>query len=133
VDRIPFGRFALVEPRGASFGHVILAPEFILLQRASHSTVRDVSYLAVWSRARIRAIAEELSALAAEASHVVVVHTPEVLSILRAIAPVSTPLFVGGGECRKMLRTLTRRQLAGELRAAAAQDGAIAFPGRKVS
>ena len=56
MDRnLPFGRFALVEPRGMVFGHVIVAPEFVLIQRDAHAKIRDVSYVAVWSDARARA------------------------------------------------------------------------------
>src|SRR5207237_1004658 len=91
---IPYGRFALIEPRGAIFGHVVLAPEYVLMQRAAHTSIRDVSYLAVWSETRSRAIARELAALAADGTGVVAAAMPEVLAILRAIAPVSTPLFL---------------------------------------
>jgi hypothetical protein len=123
VERIPFGRFTLVESRGAVFGCVMLAPEYILLQRASHTSVRDVSYLVVWSEERSRAIAHELMALATD-SDGAVADSPEVLSILHAIAPASTPIFAGGGECRQTLRALTRRQLEAELRATATRTGA---------
>lgn len=130
---IPYGRFALVEPRGSLFGHVVVAPEYVLLQRAAHSSIRDVSYLAVWSTERARAIALELSALAhGSGSGAVSPGAPETLAILRAIAPVSTPLFVGGGACHKSLRALMRRQLDAELRAAAQQDAPVAA-GRKFS
>jgi hypothetical protein len=133
VDRtIPYGRFALVEPRGSIFGHVVVAPEYVLMQRAAHTSIRDVSYLAVWSEARSRAIARELTTLTNEGTGVVAASTPEVLAILRAIAPVSTPLFVGGGECHRTLRALTRRQLDAELRASAHQNAPLGA-GRKAS
>ena len=129
---IPYGRFALIEPRGAIFGHVVLAPEYVLMQRAAHTSIRDVSYLAVWSETRSRAIARELAALAADSTGVVAAAMPEVLAILRAIAPVSTPLFLGGGECHRTLRALTRRHLDAELRAAA-RPAASVGAGRKAS
>jgi hypothetical protein len=133
VERtIPYGRFALIEPRGSIFGYVVVAPEYVLMQRAAHTSIRDISYLAVWSEERSRAIARELSALAEDGTGVVAAGTPEVLTILRAIAPVSTPLFVGGGECHRTLRAFTRRQLDAELRAAARQDNAVTA-GRKAS
>ena len=129
---IPYGRFALVESRGSIFGHVVVAPEYVLLQRGAHSSIRDMSYLAVWSAERARAVARELSALAGDGTGVVTPEAPETLAILRAIAPVSTPLFVGGGECHKTLRALVRRQLDAELRAAAQQETPVAAK-RRVS
>ena len=86
---IPYGRFALIEPRGAIFGHVVVAPEYVLMQRAAHTSIRDVSYLAVWSETRSRAIASELAALAADSTGVVAAAMPEVLAILRAMAAAS--------------------------------------------
>ena len=130
--RIPYGRFALIEPRGAIFGHVVVAPEYVLMQRAAHTSIRDVSYLPVWSETRSRALARELTALAADGTGVVSADTPEVLAILRALAPVATPLFIGGGECHRTLRALTRRHLDAELRAAA-RPAASASAGRKAS
>ena len=121
---IPFGRFVLIEPRGSIFGHVVIAPEYVLLQRTSYSSIRDVSYLAIWGADRERAIARELSSLASGgvgSVKAVTAGASETLAILRAIAPLATPLFVDGGECHKTLRALMRRQLAGELRAAARQ------------
>ena len=129
---IPYGRFALIEPRGAIFGHVVVAPEYVLMQRAAHTSIRDVSYLAVWSETRSRAIASELAALAADSTGVVAAAMPEVLAILRAIAPVSTPLFLGGGECHRTLRALTRRHLDAALRAAARPTASVGA-GRKAS
>ena len=128
---IPYGRFALIEPRGAIFGHVVVAPEYVLMQRTAHTSIRDVSYLAVWSETRSCALARELTALAADGTGVVGASTPEVLAILRAIAPASTPLFVGGGDCHRTLRALTRRHLDAELRASARQASSGA--GRKAS
>jgi len=128
---IPYGRFALIEPRGAIFGHVVVAPEYVLMQRAAHTSIRDVSYLAVWSETRSRALARELTALAADGTGVVSADMPEVLAILRALAPVATPLFIGGGECHRTLRALTRRHLDAELRAAARPASVSA--GRKAS
>ena len=133
MDRtIPYGRFTLIEPRGSVFGHVVVAPEYVLMQRGAQSSIRDVSYLAVWSEERSRAIARELSALANDGAGVVAASAPEVLTILRAIAPVSTPLFVGGGECHRTLRAFTRRQLDAELRASARQE-AHGTAGRQAS
>jgi hypothetical protein len=128
---IPYGRFALVEPRGSIFGHVVVAPEYVLMQRAAHTSIRDVSYLAVWSEARSHAIARELTVLATDGTGVVAASTPEVLAILRAIAPASTPLFIGGGDCHRTLRALTRRHLDAELRRSARQASSGA--GRKAS
>ena len=128
---IPYGRFELIEPRGAIFGHVVVAPEYVLMQRAAHTSIRDVSYLAVWSETRSRALARELTALAADGTGVVSPDTPEVLAILHALAPVATPLFIGGGECHRTLRALTRRHLDAALRAAARP--ASVSSGRKAS
>jgi hypothetical protein len=133
VDRVPFGRFALVEPRGSMFGHVMLAPEFILLQRASHTSIHDVSYLVVWSEKRVNAIVSELAALAGDGAGVVSAATPEVSGILRAIAPTSTPLFLNGGDCRHTLRAFTRRALETGLRDIAMREAVTAGPIRKVS
>ena len=129
---IPYGRFALIEPRGAIFGHVVVAPEYVLMQRAAHTSIRDVSYLAVWSETRSLALARELTALTADGTGVVSAGTPEVLAILRAIAPVSTPLFIGGGACHRTLRALTRRHLDAELRASAGPAASVSA-GRKAS
>jgi len=122
VERtIPYGLFVLVEPRGAPFGNVLIAPEYVLLQRAAHSTIRDVSYLVVWSAARIASVARELVELGPQGGDPsgVVDHTSRDLrSILHAIAPVATPLFLGGGDCGRTLRALVRRHLDAKLRAA---------------
>ena len=66
------------------------------------------------------AVARELTALAGGGgTGVVTPGAPETLAILRAITPVSSPLFVGGGGCHRTLRALVRRQLDAELRATA--------------
>jgi hypothetical protein len=134
VERtIPYGRFALVEPRGATFAHVLVAPEYVLLQRSSHSSVRDVSYLVVWSAARIAAVARELAVLTGESAGVLDAQSRELHAILRAIAPAATPIHIGGGECQRTLRTLLRRRFDAQLRAAFAATVPLVPSGRKVS
>src|SRR5207248_7070127 len=61
---VAFGRFTLIDLHGESLGEVIIAPEYILLQRGAAGPARDVSYLALWSAARLQAIENELAALA---------------------------------------------------------------------
>jgi|SRR5581483_3949206 len=103
---VAFGRFTLIDLRGDRMGEVIIAPECVLLQRGPAAPVRDVSYLALWSQSRVDAIARELTTL--PPSTVVDASTPELHAILHAIAPATTPLFVGAGECRG---GFTRRRL----------------------
>lgn len=129
--KIPFGRFVLIEPRGALGGCALIAPEHVLLQRSSQTSVRDVSYLAVWSAARSSAIARELVMLSGAGTSVVGAATPEVHAILHAIAPAASLLFVGGGKCLKTVRALMRRHLDAELRATMPPAAALAA-GRKV-
>ena len=109
---VAFGRFTLIDPHGDSLGDVIIAPECILLQRMPAAAVRDVSYLALWSTDRVEAIAKELASLARIGSTVIGPTTPELHTILRAIAPATAPMFVGAGRCR---RRFARHTLKGVL------------------
>jgi hypothetical protein len=109
---VAFGRFTLIDLRGASVGTVIVAPEYILLQRGPAARVRDVSYLALWTDDRIAAVASELTALARTESAAVDARTPELHAILHAIAPGAVPVFAGAGHCR---RRFARLKLKAEL------------------
>ena len=113
---VAFGRFTLLDPRGDLAGHVIIAPECILLQPGPEARVRDISYLALWSAVRVQAVTTELAALARIGSTVVNATTPDLHAILHAIAPSTAPMFVEAGECR---RRFARRQLRAELERAA--------------
>jgi hypothetical protein len=106
---LAFGRFRLIDPGGESVGDVIIAAEHVLLQRGPSARIRDVSYLALWSASRIDAIGRELQALASVGSTTVGPQTPEVHGILHAIAPTATPLFVGGGRCRRRFARVTMK------------------------
>ncbi len=130
---IPYGQFKLVEPRGATFGHVLVAPEPVLLQRGPHSSIRDVSYLVVWSTARIAAVARELAVLTGQGTGDIDARSPELHAILHAIAPAATPIFLSGGECQRSLRTLVRRRFDAQLRAAFTTTAPSLPSGRKVS
>jgi hypothetical protein len=110
---VPFGHFSLVDLRGEEYGAVIIAPGRILLQRAPDAAVHDLSYLVVWSRERAAAISRELALLAEMGRKVVDATTPELMHVLRAIAPATTPLFRRGGQCRKLF---AERQLKAALR-----------------
>jgi len=114
---LAFGRFRLIDPGGESVGDVIIAPEHILLQRGPSARIRDVSYLALWSAARIDTIARELQALASVGATTVGMQTPELHAILHAIAPTAAPLFVGAGRCR---RRFARATIKAELERSAA-------------
>lgn len=130
---IPYGRFALVEPRGTVFGYVLIAPEYVLLQRAAHTSIRDVSYLVVWSSARIASVTRELATMITERTGVVDATTRELHAMLHAIAPATTPLFLSGGDCVRTLRALVRRQLDSQLRVAATQMPVHSAIGRRAS
>jgi len=119
---VAFGRFTLIDLHGESLGEVIIAPEYILLQRGAAGPARDVSYLALWSAARLQAIENELAALALTGPAMVTGSAPEVRAILHAIAPAASPLFVSTGRCR---RTFARRQLKVELERATARVNPI--------
>src|SRR5262245_55855916 len=109
-----------MEPRGTPFGFVLIAPEYVLLQRAAHSTIRDVSYLVVWSAERIASVARELAILgpsSGAANAIVDQGTRELRAILHAISPVTTPVFLGSGDCGRTLRARVRRHLDAKLRA----------------
>ena len=114
---LAFGRFRLIDPGGESVGDVIIAPEHVLLQRGPSARIRDISYLALWSAARIETIAGELQRLASIGSTAVGAQTPEVHAILRAIAPTATPVFVAAGRCR---RRFARAAITAELQRSAA-------------
>jgi hypothetical protein len=108
-----FGHFSLVDLRGEQFGAVIIAPGRILLQRAPDTAVHDLSYLVVWSAQRMSAISRELAQLGQVGRKVVDAGTPELMQVLRSIAPATTPLFRRAGRCRKLF---AERQLKAELR-----------------
>lgn len=112
-----FGRFSVVDVRDAAIGELVIAPECILFQRSADTPVHDISYVAVWTRSRIDAIARELITLATVAPAVVGETSPELHAILRRIAPAGRAVMLGGGQCRRTWRTLVRRQLEAELRA----------------
>ena len=110
---VAFGRFTLIDPHGDSVGDVVIAPECVLLQRGPSGRVRDVSYLALWSATRMQSVADEIATLTRVGSIAVNSTTPEVYAILRAIAPVAAPLFVGAGRCsRRFARTSLKAALA---------------------
>ena len=110
---VAFGRFALIDPHGDSVGDVIVAPECVLLQRGPSGRVRDVSYLALWSAARLQAVAAEIAALGRIGSTIVDATTPEIHAILHAIAPAASALFVASGRCsRRFARTSLKAALA---------------------
>ena len=115
---IPFGGFALVDHRGAVVGAVVIAPGHVLMRRESQSTIRDVSYLAIWTPQRISVVEQELAACAALGlTAVTAAAAPRLHAMLQAIAPASTAVYVTGGLCRKRLRKLQRVQLEAALRA----------------
>jgi hypothetical protein len=109
---IAFGRFTLHEGRGDT-GSVVIAPGHILLQRQTATALHDLSYLAIWTEQTVRAVTEELAALAATGPGVVTANTPTLASILHAIAPAAAATFHGRGSCRGFL---ARRQLTAALR-----------------
>ena len=111
MGAVSFGSFSMIDVHGSVVGAVVIAPEFVLLQRPRSSTIHDLSYLAVWSAQRIDAINRELSGLAAS-ERIVDQRTPELAAILRAIDPTATALFCRIGECR---RTFARRRLKAAL------------------
>lgn len=109
---VSFGYFSLIDVHGAIVGDVIVAPEYILLQRGRRATIHDLSYLAVWSAPRVDAVAREIAGLESVGSTIVDASCPELRAILRAISPVATPVFMRTGQCR---RPFARRWLKAAL------------------
>ena len=118
---LAFGRFRLIDARGESLGDVIIAPEYVMLQRGTGAPIHDVSYLALWSADRIQRVGRELNALATSGPGAIAHHTPELQALLHAIAPSATAIFVGGGGCG---RAFARRRLKAELASAVRTLGA---------
>lgn len=114
MGMVAFGRFALFDVRGAMVGEVVIAPECILLQRGRETSIHDVSYVSVWSPARIDAITRELTSLAQLAPTVVDPGTPELHTILRRIEPTARPMVLRVGS-RQRFGGFPRRQLKAEL------------------
>lgn len=112
MGSVTFGQFSLIDLRGEESGAVIIAPEYILHQRASAAAVHDLSYLVVWSDPRRDAVTRELVTLADSGRTVVDGSTPELKQVLHAIAPTATPVFRRAGQCRRMF---LRRQLKAAL------------------
>jgi hypothetical protein len=115
MGSVPFGHFSLIDLHGEEAGAVIIAPEFILHQRASAAGVHDLSYLVVWSGPRNAAVTRELTTLAETGRTVVDSTTPELKQVLRSIAPTATPVFRRLGQCSRLF---ARRQLKAALRSA---------------
>jgi hypothetical protein len=111
MGTVPFGQFSLIEMRGEESA-VIIAPEYILLQRAPNAAIHDLSYLVVWSGARTDAVRRELETLAEAGCTPVDSTTPELKQVLHAIAPAATPVFQKAGQCSRMF---ARRQLRAAL------------------
>lgn len=110
---VSFGYFSLIDAHAAIVGDVIIAPEYILLQRGREGGIHDLSYLAIWSADRIGAVSRELAALDAAGSGIVDGSSPELRAILRAISPAATPVFLRVGQCS---RTFKRQRLKAALR-----------------
>jgi hypothetical protein len=108
---VPFGCFTLADARGR-VGEVLIAPEYVLLQRAPDASVHDLSYLVVWSDERIGGVVRELQAMTA-AGMPVDATSPELRAIFRSIAPTATAVFERSGHCR---RSFVRRRLEAALR-----------------
>jgi hypothetical protein len=80
----------------------------------------------VWSGSRTAAIQKELETLTIRADGVrraLDERTPELRQILHAIAPTATPLFSGGGRCRRLF---ARRALKAALQIPAPRPAASA-------
>lgn len=120
---VTFGRFTLSSAHGEALGAVVIAPEYILLQRPSSSAVHDLSYLAVWSGARVASVRSELAMLGQTGRATVDGRTPELAAILRAIEPTATAVFCYSGDCS---RTFARRRLKAALETAASPRAAAA-------
>lgn len=110
---IAFGCFSLNDAHGGIVGDVVIAPESILLKRGREAAIHDLSYLAVWSKERVDALAHELTALEIAGSTIVDSSYPEARAILRAISPASTPIFLRTGQCS---RAFLRRRLKAALK-----------------
>jgi hypothetical protein len=108
---VPFGCFTLADARG-HVGDVLIAPQFVLLRRAPEGSVRDLSYLVVWSEERMAGVVRELQAMTAAGTPVDVT-TPVLRSICQSIAPTATAVFERSGQCR---RSFVRRRLETALR-----------------
>lgn len=124
---MPFGSFTLAGVHGETLGVVVIAPEYVLLQRPASTTIHDLSYLAVWSGARIAIVSRELSMLGQAGRTAIDGRTPELAAILRAIEPRATAIFTHAGDCS---RTFARRRLKAVLRTAVSPR-AVAGPNRK--
>jgi hypothetical protein len=125
MSAVPFGQFSLIDMRGESSGAVIIAPEYILLQRAPSAAVHDLSYLVVWSGPRTAAVVRELELLAGNGKKAVDTSTPELKHMLHSIEPKATALFRGAGQCSRLF---ARRQLK-----AALQTAAVPYPRQHAS
>jgi hypothetical protein len=113
MAHVSFGLFSLIDPHGSVFGDVIIAPEYILLQRGRDGAQHDLSYLAVWTEERVDAVVRELSALGESGGTVVDSRCPELRTMLRAISPTAIPVFLRAGQCT---RRFARRRLSAALR-----------------
>jgi hypothetical protein len=123
MSHVSFGHFSLIDGHGAGVGDVIIAPEYILLQRGREAGVHDLSYLAVWSAERTAALSGELAALDEVGSSILDANCPELRAILKAISPAATPVFLRVGQCS---RAFARRRLRAALRTA---DAALTAAG----
>jgi hypothetical protein len=113
MPALSFGRFSVSDARGDTTASIVIAPGHILLQREPAAALHDLSYLTIWTERSIRAVTDELAALADSGPGVVTSATPMLAAILRAIAPTGTPTFRDRGSCRGFR---ARRQLATALR-----------------
>jgi hypothetical protein len=118
-----FGTFTLADPHDKIVSTVVIAPEHILLRRARSAAVHDLSYLAVWTSARIGRLRRELAALRQAGKTVIDATAPEVLAICRAIDPTAKAVFCGAGDCG---RAFARRRLKAALRTAVERTAATA-------
>jgi hypothetical protein len=109
---LAFGTFRLTDGHGDVIGTVVIAPEHILLQRSRSSAIHDLSYLVVWTAARIGRLRHELAELRTLGETALEGRAPEVLTILRAIDPTARAVCCRVGECG---RALARRHLKAAL------------------
>ena len=112
---LSFGTFRLTDAHGDIISTVVIAPEYILLQRARSTAVHDLSYLVVWTTARIVRLRRELAELQTLGETAIDAAATEVLTILRAIDPTAKAVFCKAGECG---RAFARRHLKAALQTA---------------
>ena len=115
MSGMTFGSFAMMDPHGGVAAAVVIAPEYILLQRPPSTEVHDLSYLATWSPARVARLQRELATLRSQGSSPVDAASPELATILRAIDPTTTAIFCHAGDCS---RAFARRRLRAALKTA---------------